>query len=142
MSCFLRISGPGFDPDDFSKSCGIPPYRIARKGELKFPSSPRITSTHDVSGCHYEVSDAEFEEFETQIQDAIQFLKSNAAALACIQDRTDIQYAALDFGIELRDVAVQCDYIPPELLFLAGSLGLGIELSHYPISTETEQPPA
>jgi len=29
-------------------------------------------------------------------------------------------------------VALQCDYLPPELVCIAGSLGLGIELSQYP----------
>jgi hypothetical protein len=34
--------------------------------------------------------------------------------------------------LERRDVAVQCDELPAVLVRLAGSLGLGIELSHYP----------
>jgi hypothetical protein len=38
----------------------------------------------------------------------------------------------LDFGIVRRDVAIQCDRIPVELLVLAGSVGLEIVLSQYP----------
>ncbi len=33
--------------------------------------------------------------------------------------------ACLDFAIEQRDVAIQCDFFPPELIKLAGALGLG-----------------
>ncbi len=47
-----------------------------------------------------------------------------------------VQAVDLDFGIERRDVAVQCDRLPPELVRLAGSLGLGIELSQYPPAVE------
>jgi hypothetical protein len=38
----------------------------------------------------------------------------------------------LDFGCWFRDVAAQFEYLPPELLVRAGSLGIGIELSFYP----------
>ena len=41
----------------------------------------------------------------------------------------------LDFPFSCRlgdGVAVQGDYLPPELLTLAGGLGIGIALSHYP----------
>ena len=40
----------------------------------------------------------------------------------------------LDFGIERRDVAVQSDNLSSDLVRLAGSLGLAIELSQYPAS--------
>ena len=42
-----------------------------------------------------------------------------------------VEAVDLDFGFERRDVAVQCDRLPPALVRLAGSLGLGIELSQY-----------
>src|SRR5262249_11746038 len=41
-----------------------------------------------------------------------------------------------DLGMERRDLAVQCDYLPPDLVRLAGSLGLGIETSQDPASGE------
>ena len=47
-----------------------------------------------------------------------------------------VETVALDFGIERRDVAVQCDRLPEELIRLAGTLGLGIELSHYPAASQ------
>ena len=45
----------------------------------------------------------------------------------------------LDFGYgRCPTAAVQCDYLPPELLALAGSLGIGIELSLYPADKDCE----
>ena len=46
--------------------------------------------------------------------------------------RPGVEDMRLDFGIERRDVAVQCDYLPPDLIRVAALLGLGIELSQYP----------
>src|SRR4029453_13649532 len=50
-----------------------------------------------------------------------------------------VESVTLDFGISRRDVAVQCSQLPSELVRLAGSLGLNIELSLYP-AIETGAP--
>ena len=42
---------------------------------------------------------------------------------------------SLDRGYFRRDAAVQCDYLPPQLLAIAGRYGIGIELSLYPTPT-------
>lgn len=46
----------------------------------------------------------------------------------------------LDFPVDLRidrvNVMSQFDYLPPELVSLAGALGLGIEISIYPRDLE------
>jgi hypothetical protein len=138
MSCILRITGTNLDPDSLQRAMGLRPYQTTHKGERRFPTSTRNKSVFETSGLFFNVSDAEFQEFDLQIQDAIQFLRANAQALSAIKQFKDIENAFLDFGIEWRNVAVQGDYMPPELLQLAGSLGLGIVLSHYPISSESD----
>ena len=47
-----------------------------------------------------------------------------------------VEIATLDFGISQRDVAAQFDYFQPELVRIAGKLGLGLELSQYSIDNE------
>jgi hypothetical protein len=59
---------------------------------------------------------------------AIAFLKANQVEL----EQLGIERIDLDFGIQDRDVAVQGDYFPPELLRLAGNLNIGIEVTRYP----------
>jgi hypothetical protein len=44
----------------------------------------------------------------------------------------------LDFAIERRDVAVQCDYFPPDLVRIAGELGIGLMPSLYPAAGDTD----
>lgn len=46
-------------------------------------------------------------------------------------DFPGIESRTLDFPVENRDVAVQCDVLPAQLLLLAGSLGIAIEISRY-----------
>ena len=91
------------------------------------------------SGAHYCVSEAEFNEFEKQKKDAIKYLNENEEKIESIQKLAGIESVFLDFGIEQRDVFVQSDFFPPELIRLAGKLGLGIELSQYPISDDDEE---
>lgn len=134
VSCVLRVTGPLLDIDALSEALAIDPYRTFRKGEAR-----GLRKIHETSGICFEVSDAEFEEFDLQIQDAVQFLTENAKVLAVISGFPGVEHALLDFGIEKREVAVQCDYLPADVLRLAGNLGLGIVLSHYPICEETEE---
>ncbi len=74
------------------------------------------------------VSDGDFRSLDVQIRDAIEFLRRNDAGLAALR----VTEACLDFGIERRDVAVQCARFPAELLCLAGNLAIAIEVSLYP----------
>lgn len=45
----------------------------------------------------------------------------------------------LDFGVAWRNVIAQSDYLPPTLIIIAGELGIGIEISHYPVE-EIDEP--
>jgi hypothetical protein len=74
------------------------------------------------------VSDADFTSLDTQIRDAIEFLRRNNGGLASLRDAE----ACLDFGVERRDVAVQTVRFPAELLRLVGTLEMTIEVSLYP----------
>jgi hypothetical protein len=87
------------------------------------------------STAHFEVSEADFGDFVVQIKDAISFLKSHMEDVKLMMGEPNTS-GVLDFAIEWRDVAVQNDNFPAELVREAGSLGLALELSHYPISEE------
>ena len=67
-----------------------------------------------------------------QIEDAISFLKSNQKELAKLLEFPGADTNYIDFAIEDRlDVGLQCDRFPPELLRLAGNLGIGIEIERW-----------
>lgn len=117
MSCVLRISGPGMNAT-LSK-ISLEPYRV------------------EENTAHFDVSEADFGNFVVQIKDAISFLKSHMEDVKLMMGEPNTS-GVLDFAIEWRDVAVQNDNFPAELVRKAGSLGLALELSHYPISEESD----
>ena len=114
MSCVLRISSSTVDTT--SSNISLKPYRAENSTE------------------HFLVSDAESDNFKAQIDDAIVFLEKHG---------TDIQLlitapgatGVLDFAIENRGVWMQCDNFPARLVRAAGKLGLALELSCYPASS-------
>ena len=112
MSSVLRISGPGVNTAITKIS--VKPYR-------------------NVEGTiHFEVSEADFEDFTAQINDSISFLQRHMADVKLIMSEPGTS-GVLDFAIEWRDVAVQIDNFPVELVREAGNLGLALEISHYHI---------
>jgi hypothetical protein len=83
-----------------------------------------------------DASKADFNDLAKQIKDTIRYLERNKEKLSHIKSTKEIQYAILDFGIDLRidrkKVLCQSGRFPNKLLKLAGELGVDIELSIYP----------
>ncbi|MBI4617235.1 MAG: hypothetical protein HY720_26720 [Planctomycetes bacterium] len=81
---------------------------------------------------HVLASAADFGEFPRQVSETIAFLHAHAEQVRRLCSFPGVDGVTLDFGIARRDVPVQCDTFPAELVRDAGSLGLSIELSQYP----------
>jgi hypothetical protein len=123
--CILRVSAKDFDVDAFLSVTTFKPYRVDHQGQ----AYGRRGKIYQNSGFCVDVS--RHEELKQQIPDAIQFLKENQAELQRVSEVFSKIFLTLDFGHCARDVAAQFDYLPPELLLLAGSLNIGIEISLY-----------
>lgn len=117
MSCVLRISGPGVKAS-LSK-VSLEPYRV------------------EDDAAHFDVSEADFNNFQAQVKDAIVFLQLHKEDVKLLLREPNAS-GALDFAIEWRNVAAQFDSFPAALVREAGSLGLALELSHYPISEDRD----
>jgi hypothetical protein len=126
-TCVLRASGEAFDVDSFLAITELAVYRTWRLGET---GRPRKQPNSD-SGICVLVSEAEGD-LSAQALDAVAFLAANVEELRRLASFTGVEGVSLDFGYLIRKVAMQCDYLPPELLARAGNLGIGIELSLYP----------
>ena len=118
MSCVLRISGPGVKASLLKIS--LEPFRV------------------ESESAHFDVSEADFGEFNAQIKDAIAFLQLHRADVKLMMNEPSAT-GVLDFAIEWRDVAAQFDNFPATLVREAGNLGLSLELSHYPASEECDE---
>lgn len=125
MGCVLRAGGPDFDVDAFLDESPFEPCAVWHRGEVRHPGRTPATQ----SSFNLDVSDGDLPH---QIIGAIAFLKSDADELRRLLAFPGIE-GHLDFGIARRDSYMQTDFFPPELIRLAGSLGLGIELTQYPV---------
>lgn len=113
MSCVLRITVPNIEIA--LKRLSISPYRVEN------------------DTAHFNVSDADFDNFTAQVNDAVTFLNSNGADVKLLMSEHSAR-GEFDFAIEWRDVAFQFDTLPSALVRLAGGFGLALTLSHYPAS--------
>jgi hypothetical protein len=93
-----------------------------------------------MSGFRVDVSRGSRANLVEQVSDAIAFLKQHGTAIAGLRSAPGVEDARLDFPVNLRinreTVVGQFDYFPPELISLAGTLGLGIEISIYAVDIE------
>jgi hypothetical protein len=110
MSCVLRVTA--HDIHTVLTITSLQPYRV------------------DGGTAHFDVSNAPISDLGGQIADAIEFLSVNAGELEKIVAAGPSE-AALDFAVEWRDVAVQNDVLPAELILRAAEFGLAIWLAHY-----------
>jgi len=135
MSCILRVYGDALDVDSMLASNSIELNQIWRKGE---PRSIK-GKIHTNSGVQFVVSEADFEEFPVQRNDAIVFLKSNELAIKEMANFPCVQYCVLDFGVSITEGSISSvTYLTPELINLAAKSGAGIEISCYPCSEDDD----
>src|SRR5882724_616597 len=88
------------------------------------------------AGFQSDVSGREWDDLPGQASDAVRFLRHYKADLKRLRQRFKVRDLRLDFPYYLRigrnNIAVQCDFLPPVLIALAGELGVGIEMTLYP----------
>ncbi|BAO55789.1 hypothetical protein [Nonlabens marinus] len=145
MSCILRVSGEKFKVDEFLSFSKLNAYSIRRIGEKRDPRMKLDSEFHETSGFQLEVSNADYNDFDRQKADAVNFLKQNYKYLSTISTygmhtgKEDSIY--LDFAIEnlYPDFYIQTKFLEPELLQLAGNLNIEIALSLYEPDSDEEE---
>ena len=137
MSALLRAHGEDFDVDAFVAASRLKVCAVWRRGEPVFAALQPNGRKHQRSGVNVLASDADFNDFPRQVEEALGFLLDRADEVRRLCAWPGVEGAYIDFGVERRDVAVQCDHLPPDLIRAAGLLGLGIELSQYPARSRT-----
>ena len=136
MSCILRVSGKNLEIGALLRQLPFAPYRIWCKGSV---DEIRKKVSVD-SGAAFEIRGADLDEFDLQIEDATAFLEKHGASLKAMTEFPGVEYAVLDFGIEVRDeYVVYSDCLPATFIQAAATSGLDIELSHYRCLEEDEK---
>ncbi|WP_392343863.1 hypothetical protein [Pseudoalteromonas prydzensis] len=127
--CILKIHSETISFKKFCETTKIPVFSVTDKGELR--GKTRVSETFVAS---FDVSDAEWDEFSQQIDDAINFLTVHFGELNQLITETPDADGYLDFPIYSRlnnDIVNQNDHFPKKLINLAGKLNFGIEMAIY-----------
>ncbi len=132
MSCVLRADGRDFDVDSFLVNSPLKPLIVYHRGRRRFPFSKMTPD--DKSGMNVSVSEREFADLTGQISDAIHFLADHFQELKRLREFPGLERLVLDFPVADRDVAVERDCFPAELMSLMGELRIDLHVSHYPRS--------
>jgi len=131
MSCVLRITGADFDVDAFIDKIGMPVYAKTYKGEPIYKSSSKVAT---MSSTRIIVSEADFDDPEQQIDEAVKFLVKHKDNLKFIATTKEIEFATIDFGINSNlddDHLIQSIYFTQPLIKVCAELKITIELSIY-----------
>lgn len=135
MSCVLRISGESLDVDAMLSGIDLQPNRVWRKGE------PGVLKGkfHSRSGANFIISDADFDNVDIKIEQTTQFLELHSSAISKMVNHSGVDSAYIDFAVSIYESsAAQFTSLPPKLIKLAASAGLGIEISVYACSADDE----
>jgi hypothetical protein len=96
--------------------------------------NPKSRALLDEYRISFDVSDKDWDDFPGQVEDAIAFLSKWAEELASFSSEFELEEMILDFPLysRLNDRIInQNDYLPRQLITLAGRLGLCIGMSIY-----------
>jgi hypothetical protein len=133
--CYFRATGDEFDVDSFLIGSSLDVDGVYHKGE----PIGRRGKVHQFTGFSVGVSE-HFRNLKKQIPHVIAFLRENERELGRLAEYPGVTELLLAFSYERRaGLVIQSDKLPPELLKLAGGLGITIELTLYPDDEEWEK---
>ena len=129
--CFLRITSETKSFKGNPALERLPLYSIHEKGELRRKKTGELHKNYRVG---LDVSDAEWDDFPQQVEDAIEFLSVRGDALKQLLDSFKDASACMDFPLWSRlsdEILMQSEKLPTKLVALASQFELSIELSYY-----------
>jgi hypothetical protein len=126
MPCCLTANGTDFQVDAYMLQTKLTDIELGRKGDLT--SRRRRLKKSVVS---IQVSDGDFSNFAQQARDAVTYLSKNLSEVKKLAKYRGVDEAYLSFAIEQQDEIAVFTYFPPDLLVLAGKIGLGINLCQF-----------
>lgn len=141
MSCVLRLTSTEGDLASWIARSRLPIDQSHRRGELR--TGRWRGRAYADSGFSCVVSECGGDDLPGQVADTVRFLREHGAELRELRAGSQVDDLRLDFSVWQRTgvaAVTQSDYFPPELLKLAGDLGIGIEVSLYPVSSEESKP--
>lgn len=134
--CVFRASGVNFGVDAFWAASPWQDYSddVYRRGT---PTNHPIKPLFDKSGFYFGVSNYDEHGLEQQIQDCIDFLTRDRAEIKRLTAFPGVEEIALHIGLFWwADTLCQSHELPPQLMRLAGELGVAVALSIYGVDRD------
>jgi hypothetical protein len=129
--CVLRVVSSSTDIESLIKVSGLRPFLLYRKDEPRIPGGKQLNKS---SGFNLDVSKADGFLLDSQVHDAIRFLKRHSAGLRRLVRHRTFEEMTIDFGLWSRSAEKQpaqfCRF-PATLIELLGKHGIALELSFY-----------
>ena len=142
MSCVLRIGSENFRVNEFLKETKLEPYETHLLGE-DLSVKRQNYSKHTQNGCSFDLSTADFDRFDLQKKDTIEFLTKHFTEFKRLTEfgLGEIDKGTIDFAVynRMQECMIQSDYFEVELLKLAAELNFGIEITQYFPGEEDER---
>ena len=138
--CVLRAYGEDFDVDAFLVGSPLEPCAVMHRGVVQYSKSKR--SPPEYSGFHASVCDAEWTGVHDHVAGAMTYLERHSDELQRLRAYPGVEVLLLDVPVDLRlgrkEVAVQGESFPIELVRLAGRTGVALGITIYPASEPSE----
>jgi len=130
LGCYFTASGQTFDVDSFLKRTTLDASAVCYRGQpLKVPKG----KLQKVSGFSVTINDTRmFGDLSPQIPKALRFLRKHRRELLRLSRFPGVSDLRLVFPWCRPEGTYGVERFPAELLELAGSRRIGIELSFYP----------
>lgn len=136
MPCILRAYGETLDAEALTTCIQLEAKRVWKRGEKRSATSGKV---HSDSGVTFAASNADLDDFMSQVSDAIAFLERNLASVSALSAFPGVERVTLDFGRAIyKSNFAAFSYLPPQLVRLAASANIGIEISVYTSSDEPD----
>ena len=129
--CILKVFSNTDSFKTYAARSPLPVYSVHDATDIR---RARTGEPYGVFRISFDVSDRDWDDFPGQVQDAIAFLTQHASAIRALIASHNVSDAVLDFPIWSRldgRIVNQNDSLPPQLISLCASAGLGIEMAQY-----------
>ena len=129
--CILKVYSDNNSFKSYATTTNIPVYSTYEKGDYRNETKKIVREDYRIS---FVVSDREWDDLNGQIEESILFLEKHYEELNMFLSNHNVSDAYLDFPIYSQldeNIVNQNEYLPKELIVLAGKLSLGIEMGIY-----------
>lgn len=129
--CVLKAFSSTRSFKKFADTTAIPVFSSMEKGQTKNQDAATTYGEYRIS---FDVSDREWDDLPGQVEDAVCFLNQWESELQSLISEFEPDEIVLDFPMYTRlgeEIANQNDYLPSDLIKIAGRLGLSIGISIY-----------